>query len=141
MSYYLPIPKEVFQNKERFTCWAASLESWMSVTPNSPASWFIKTQDDAINEWNTFCDDNSGLDAKWGFALMAAAVGMNAEVFKNASNLTASFIYWKLKTYGHLYVFFTGGQTGLGNGLAHASVIYGISSSSDNGASVGVMDP
>lgn len=138
--YYEP-PREVFQDPEKFTCWAAALESWISVTPNCPASWFIKTQQDAIDNWKDFTGSKSGLNVKEGFPWLAAACGMEYKVFKSAKDLTGDFLYSKLKTRRYLYFFFAGGQTGLGNGLAHASVVYEISKPWSKDSSISVMDP
>jgi hypothetical protein len=141
-SFYRPVPNEVFQDPTTHTCWAAALESWMSVTPQSPASWYIKTQEDAINEMKSFCDGNLGLSIKqFGFPLMAAAVGMGFEVFLRARELSGNFLYAKLKAKGYLYIFVAGGHTGLGNTLAHAGVIYGIANPWGKNCTVGVMDP
>jgi hypothetical protein len=115
--YYEP-PREVFQDPKKFTCWAATLESWMSVTPESPASWFIKTQDDAIRTWQDFTGNKGGLNVKSGFQWMAAACGMEFEVFADAKKITGEFLHAKLKERRYLYFFFAGGQTNLGNGLA-----------------------
>lgn len=134
-------PKLVEQDKSKFTCWAAALESWMSVTPKSPAQWFLKTQADAINEWKSFCDDKGGLDVQWGFRLMAAGVGMDYKVFPQASQLSGGFLSGKLQIKGHLYLFFGGGQSGLGNTLGHAVVLYKVSDSWSSKCTVGVMDP
>jgi hypothetical protein len=49
-------PRVVTQANEKI-CWAAALESWMSVTPQSPASWFLKTQRDALRQWQTFTEN------------------------------------------------------------------------------------
>jgi hypothetical protein len=135
------LPKLVEQDESKFTCWAASLEAWMSVTPRSPAQWFIKTQEDAISAWKSFCNDKSGLNVKEGFPLMAAGVGMDFKVFPRASQLSGAFLSGKLKIKGHIYLFFGGGQTGLGNTLAHAVVLYKVSNSWSSNCTVGVMDP
>lgn len=139
--FYRYPPKEIAQDKTKFTCWAAALASWMSVTPSCPMSWLIKTQEDAIEEWKDFTDDKSGLSVKKGFQWMASACSMNAELFKPARRLTGDFIYSKLRSKGYLYIFFAGGQMTSGNGLAHASVIYGISNPWSSDCVVGVIDP
>ncbi len=136
------LPKKVQQYKDgRFTCWAAALESWMSVTPQSPASWFLKTQDDAINEWKSFSGSNAGLDVKWGFRLLAAAVGMNYKIFKPAGKISGSFLYNKLKTKGYIYVLYAGGTTNTNGQFGHCVVIYGISDVWSNECQVRFMDP
>jgi hypothetical protein len=138
--YYKP-PREVFQDPKKFTCWAAALESWMSVTPESPMNWLIKTQDDAIRNWADFTGDNGGLNVQSGFKWMAAACGMEYSVFPDAKELTGNFLHAKLKARRYLYFFFAGGETNLGNGLAHASVIYEISKPWSKDCSISVMDP
>ncbi|MDQ6785461.1 MAG: hypothetical protein M3033_01390 [Acidobacteriota bacterium] len=136
------LPKQVQQYKDgRFTCWAAALESWMSVTPQSPASWFIKTQDDAIAEWKSFSGSNSGLDVQWGFRLMAAAVGMEYGVFKPAKKISGGFLYDKLKTRGHIYVLYAGGMTNTSGQFGHCVVVYGISNLWSDSCKVSFMDP
>jgi hypothetical protein len=138
--FYHPMPREVLQDTDRFTCWAAALESWMSVTPESPLSWAIRTQDDAIREYEYFCDDAGGAGVLKGFRWFAAALGMRFESFKPAAGLSAAYVYEKLETKGYLYVFAVG-QKALGNGQAHASVIYGISDDETEDCTVAVMDP
>jgi hypothetical protein len=141
-SFYRPIPREVFQDTTKFTCWAAALESWISVTPDSPASWYISSQEDAIRECADLSDSKKGLSVKdiLGFQWLAAACGMRFDVFKPAKKLMGGFLYSKLKSRSHLYIFFAGGDTNLGNGLAHASVIYGVDKPWGNDCTLGVMD-
>jgi hypothetical protein len=127
-------PKVVVQ-KNNQCCWAGALEAWMSVTPTSPASWFIKTQDDALKHYKPFLmSEEGGLDVTgrkfkkdandpgWvgGVEFMAAGVGMGLKVFKKASAITGAFLYEKLKGKGHLYFMFGQGTIG------HAAVIYKI---------------
>lgn len=136
-------PKKVLQYKSdgKFTCWAAALESWMSVTPQSPASWFITTQDDAIREWKSFSDDHSSLEVKWGFRLMAAAVGMEYGVCKPAKKLTGGHIYEKLKLRGHVFLFYAGGMTMTSGQLGHCVVVYSIKNPWGSDCTVSYMDP
>jgi hypothetical protein len=136
----LQIPKAVLQDTNQFTCWAAALESWLSVTPGCPLAWAIKSQTDAIREYEYFCDDETGARVLKGFRWFAAALGMRFESFKPAAGLSARYVYEKLETKGYLYVFAVGQQT-LGNGRAHASVIYGISNYETERCTVAVMDP
>lgn len=136
------LPRKVLQYKKgKFTCWAAALESWMSVTPQSPASWMISTQDDAINQWSMFMADNGGLEVKWGFRFMAAAVGMEYKVCKPAKKISGSLIYEKLKYRGHIYLFFAGGMTMASGQIGHCVVIYGVSDPWSGKAKVSYMDP
>lgn len=139
-SLYHPVPREVLQDTDQFTCWAAALESWMSVTPESPLGWAIKTQDDAIREYEYFCDSRDGQSIVKSFKWFAEALGMNFEIFRPGRELSAAYIYEKLKSKGYLYVFIVG-QPKIGNGLAHASVIYGIAGTGSGECTVGVMDP
>jgi hypothetical protein len=133
---YLVKPKEVLQDPERHTCWAAALVSWLSVTPQSPASKFITSQEQALECFADHVDENGGLDNKKGFYSMTQLAGMNAEVFLKAETLKPDFLYSKLSNKGHLYIFF------LNNNLAHASVIYGLSESSgSDDYTLGIMDP
>ena len=155
MNFYLPAPPEVLQDQSQFTCWAASLESWLSVTPQSPASYLIQTQDDAVAMFsNAFTTNKNGLEIKLGFSMLAATAGMQFKVFFKASQLTGDFLYTMLRNRGYLYLFFAGrgpdlpGGTGtscgvaVGNGLAHAVVIYGISNPwNPSKCTLGVMDP
>jgi hypothetical protein len=138
--YYEP-PKEVFQDPKMFTCWAAALESWIGVTPNSPASWRITTQADAISQYSMFTDSKGGLEVKEGFKWLAAGCGMEFKVFKKAKDLTGAFLDEKLRRRRYLYFLFAGGDTGMGNNLGHACVIYEISKPWSQDCSISVMDP
>jgi|GEM_PF-2145440 len=141
ISVFRPHPKLVKQDKKKHTCWAAALESWMSVTPQSPAHWYIKTQEDAIDEWEMFCNKKGGLDVIWGVQFVAAGTGMDLKVFPDASKLTGRFLADKLKTKGHLYFFFAGGQTDIGNGIGHCVVIYRVANFFSDACTLSIMDP
>lgn len=136
------LPRKVQQYKEdgKVTCWAAALESWMSVTPQSPASWFMKTQDDALSSWKSFTVDG-GLEVKWGFRLMAAGVGMEYQVCKPAKKITGALIYSKLKQKSHIYLLFAGGMTMTSGQIGHCVVIYGVENPWSNDCKVSYMDP
>jgi hypothetical protein len=143
----LQLPKKVVQYKiktmeqTKLTCWAAALESWMSVTPNSPGSWYLTTQDSAIDNFYMFMESNGGLEIQWGFRFMAAAVGMEIGVFKPSSKLSGSFIYSKLKSRGHIYLFYAGGVSNTSGEIGHCVVIYGINNPWDKNCTVSIMDP
>ena len=139
-SYARNIPPVVTQDKSRHTCWAAAVTSWVAATPKSPATWWLKSQDDAIEQYSMFCNNKGGLDVKQGLLWLAAGVGMDLAVYKKAQQLDGSFLYWKLVTKGHLFLVFAGGSTGLGNSLGHAVVVYKVSSG-PKGYVLGVMDP
>jgi hypothetical protein len=128
-------PKLAEQDQDKFTCWAAALESWMDVTPQSPLRWAIKTQDDAISQYKMFCGTKDGLEMPWGFQIMAAGVGMDFKVFLDPRHLTGAFLYWKLKTKGHLYFFVARW------GVAHAGVIYQIANPWRKSCTISFMDP
>src|SRR5687768_7690051 len=97
---YLDKPKEVLQDPEKHTCWAAALVSWLSVTPQSPAS-FITSQEQALECFSDHVDDKGGLDSKKGFYSMTQLAGMNAEVFLKAETLKPDFLYSKLSSNKH----------------------------------------
>ena len=140
-SLFHQIPREVLQDTNQFTCWAAALEAWLSVTPGCPLAWAIKNKEDAIREYEYFCESASGENILKGFRWFAAAFGMNFDSFKPAQKLSARYVYEKLAAKGCLYVFAVG-QPALGNGRAHALVIYGISDyETDECCTVAVMDP
>lgn len=133
-SIYRVIPKEVLQDTEQHTCWAAALVSWLSVTPQSPASYITKPEQ-ALACFADHVDGKGGLDNKLGFYSMTRHAGMDARVFLKAADLSADFLYSKLMDKGYLYMFFLAGD------VAHASVIYGISDSSGKDCTLGIMDP
>lgn len=136
------LPRKVQQYKEgRFTCWAAALESWMSVTPQSPASWRISTQDDAIDDYYMFMESNGALEIQWGFRFMAAGVGMEFKVCKPATKLSGALIYEKLKNRGHIYLFYAGGMTMASGQIGHCVVIYAVTDPWSGKPLVSYMDP
>ena len=139
MTFYEP-PPTIYQDPTQYTCWAAALESWISVTPNCPISWAVQTQEQAIDHWDMFTDSKNGL-SKEGFKWMAAACGMNYKPYKKAKDMTGTYLDGKLKKRRYLYLFFAGGATGLGNGLAHAVVVYEISKPWSKNCTISVMDP
>jgi hypothetical protein len=114
--------------------------AWVQVTPKSPASWWLRSQEDAIEQYRPFCDSKGGLSVSPGVEWLAAGVGMDLKVYKKASGLDGGYLHWRLATRGHLFLMFAGGATGLGNSLGHAVVVYKISSTS-GGYSLGMMDP
>jgi hypothetical protein len=119
-------PRVVVQ-RSRFACWAAALEAWIAVTPKSPASWFLKTQDDALATYKVFLAGerkaltvSAGKGGVGGLEMMAAGVGMGLKVFKKASLITGAFLYQKLLAKGHVYLMYADGTVG------HTVVIYKI---------------
>ena len=120
-------PPKVVMQKSHFACWAAALEAWMGVTPKSPASWFLKTQEDALATYKPFLKNEQGAisvsgedGSVGGVQMMAAGVGMDLAVFKKAALITGAFLYQKLVAKGHVYLMFADGTIG------HTVVIYKI---------------
>jgi len=141
-STYSVIPDEVLQDTTRRTCWAATCESWLSRIPQHPANTIGGlTQSDLIAMYSKYTDPQDGLDIKRGFPEFAVDMQMTIDAFLDAKQITGAYLYAKLKKYKYLYMFFAGGQTGLGNGMAHASVIYGIGNAFNQNCTLGVMDP
>ncbi|NQT40043.1 MAG: hypothetical protein HQ581_21300, partial [Planctomycetes bacterium] len=139
-SFSRTVPDLVEQDRTRHTCWAAAVTSWVKATPKSPARWWLNSQEDAISQYEMFCNSKGGLSVSPGMQWLAAGVGMGLKVYKKASGLDGSYLYWRLATRGHLFLLLAGGSTGLGNTLGHAVVVYKITSGS-GGYSLGVMDP
>lgn len=141
-NFTLQLPKAVQQYKEeKLTCWAAALESWLDVTPQSPASWYVKTQDDALNAWGPFTDTTGGLDVSFGLKLMFAGVGIERVNFKGKNKITGAFLYSKLKKRGHIYLCYAGGINTASGQVGHCVVVYGIKNPWSNNCSVSYMDP
>lgn len=142
-SFSRELPKKVLQYKEpgKLTCWAAALDSWMSVTKQSPASWFATSQDKIIEAYEAFTDASGALNIEWGFEMMAAGVGMKYGVFKPAKKLSGAFLHSKLRYRSHIYLFYAGGVTMASGQVGHAVVIYGIEKPWSKDCTVSVMDP
>jgi hypothetical protein len=142
-SFSRELPKKVQQYKEagKITCWAAALESWMSVTPQSPGSWFLTSQDKIIESYDMFTDASGGLEIQWGFRFMAAGAGIEFGVFKPSTKLSGAFLYSKLRYKGHIYLFYAGGMSMASGQIGHAVVIYGIKNPWSKDCSVSYMDP
>ena len=143
LSFSREHPPLIEQDKNLFTCWAATITSWVKAVSKSPAKWFLNTQQDAIDNWADKKSAKKGLNIKeiTGLQLMAAGVGMDLKIFKPANKLTGAFAYEKLKLKGHLWLFYAGGNTGLSNELGHAVVIYKVSNPFGKDCTVGAMDP
>jgi hypothetical protein len=115
----------------------------MGVTPTSPASWFLKTQDDALATYKPFFKNELGAisvsgenGSIGGVQMMAAGVGMDLAVFKKAALITGAFLYQKLVGKGHIYLMFADGTVG------HTVVIYKIVNPfNSNKCVVSLMDP
>jgi hypothetical protein len=138
-------PKLVTQTG--LTCWAASLESWLSVKQHSPVAWHTggeKSIVEDIKTWNVLYQglgkgvlvDQAGSLTKAGAIWVLENAGMAGKGFPNPKLLTGQFIYSKLKEKGHLYVIRTWPD------WSHAEVIYGIENwESSKTCKVAVMDP
>ena len=124
--FYLRRPVLVRQ-REAMSCWAAALESWLSVCcPGSQYSeaWAIR----AFSRWQAGDSriEWEGLKAAAGlFRMRSEEVGVGA--------LTPDYLEEKLRSGGHLYITYipTPGPV-----AAHTVVVYGIGN-----AAVDVMDP
>ncbi len=144
-SFMLAPPKLVKQTG--LTCWAASLESWLSMKNQSPVAWHTGTETDIvkdIKEWNVLYQgmgkgvliDSAGSLTKDGAIWVLENAGMAGKGFPNPKLLTGQFIYNKLKEKGHLYVIRTWVE------WSHAEVIYGIEDwENPKKCQVAVMDP
>jgi hypothetical protein len=140
-SFYRMVPKEELQDPTKFHCWAASLISWLSVTPQSPLSYLITTQEDAIKSYGAFISEsNNGGMTKIMLEFLTAGANMDVLVFEPGSNLSPAFLHEKLKNKSHIYfVYSNSRQHLLGHG--HVIVIYGISNPHGSNCTLGIMDP
>jgi len=112
-SYYLAKPKDVHQ-KTNWTCWAAALESWSYVVPQSA----YYAQADVLDMFSYLTDNNGGLPPL-RFPSVAQFFAMKYEVVRG-SDFGYSFIETTLCWFGHMYVAYN--RT---DGSSHAVVVYG----------------
>ena len=144
-TYQLSKPKQVIQTG--LTCWAAALESWLSVKSHSPVAWRSGGEKDIVADLRTWNElavgtkqaamlDAAGSLTKAGAIWVLENAGMQGKGFPNPRLLSGSYLYQKLKEKGHLYVIRTWPQ------WSHAEVIYGISDwDKPLKCLVSVMDP
>jgi hypothetical protein len=137
------LPKEVLQPHDSYKCWAAALESWLDVTPNSSGTAYVKTMQDAIALFAPKSGPLGGLDIKTEFEFMAEMIDMDYASFPRHKMhlLTGGFLYSKLKHKGHLYIVVSGGTVTSSVELAHAGVIWAMANWGGSKPVLAVMDP
>lgn len=135
----LPDPPYVIQSNT-FWCWAAAMESWLSVTPErDPVS-----QTKLRERFKDFTDpDNGGLTPE-GWGAVASAFNMEGQSFTanglpgsfSPAAISPKFIYATLKKKGFIVIVYNLAP----GGPAHTNVIYGIQST-PAATFLNVMDP
>ena len=139
----LPPPKTVAQG-DGYKCWAAALESWLSVTPGR-LRW---TQDQLLEKRGHFTDP----ERKNLYPSAFNGDAINADIFKGmlqdpildlkmlckevsvTERVEGGDIYWLLRDQGYIYIVYTVAKDG---DVRHANVIYEV----DSEGYVNVMDP
>jgi hypothetical protein len=144
-----PPPKKVAQDTTKFTCWAASLESWIGVAkPGTPTAMMAKTQDDLIATYKDFEGAKNALMAGKAIKQVLFDFQMMLDLYFPSGNngkaqkksVAGATVLQRLMMKGYLWSFYIGGP-GLGTFLGHSEVIYGITNSSGPDAELQVMDP
>jgi hypothetical protein len=135
-------PKEVFQPKDSYKCWAAALVSWLYAEPKTGGASWVKSVDDAIKLFAPHSGALGGLDIPREFDFMAQMVGMDYLVFPKhkMSLITGTLIHSKLRK-GHVYIVVSGGTVTSSVTLAHAAVIWAMAHWDSANPSLAVMDP
>jgi hypothetical protein len=136
-----PPPKVVAQDKTKFHCWAASLESWIDARkPPTPQASMTKTQAELISSYKDFTGAKDGLMIGKAMVQLMFDFQMMLDLHKPATKaITAQSILNRLMMKSYLWLFYLGGA-GLGTFLGHAEVIYGIDGFGAD-AKLRVMDP
>ena len=136
-----PPPKVVAQDKKKFHCWAASLESWIDARkPATPQAAMSKTQAELISSYKEFTGAKDGLMVGKAMIQIMFDFQMMLDLHKPATKaITATPILNRLMMKSYLWLFYLGGQ-GLGTFLGHAEVIYGVVSQGSD-VNLRVMDP
>jgi hypothetical protein len=121
----------VVAQKSTWTCWAAALESWAFMTPNSGSVM----QQDLIDEFAT--DERGGLDPERGWPRIASALQIQYRLVESDQDLAFLWrlVFSKLKS-GHVIIVYK-----LPGGAAHANVVYGVEPAGNGDFVFSVMDP
>ncbi len=128
MGYYRRLPPVVRQHRA-WSCWAAALDSWTSVTRGRTR----QNQDDLISAYAT--GDDGSLDPTTGFPPIASDLGLDYRVVRGSS-LTSSYVEEHLRNYGHLVIAYN-----RPDGSSHAVVIYGVGRPTGQDLMISMMDP
>ncbi|MBV9835160.1 MAG: hypothetical protein JO055_12180 [Alphaproteobacteria bacterium] len=135
-----PPPKVVAQDKTKFHCWAASLESWIDARkPATPQASMTKTQAELISSYKDFLGAKDGLMVSKAMMQLMFDFQMMLDLYKPETKaITGQAIVNRLMMKSYLWLFYLGGS--LGNFLGHAEVIYGVDGFGAD-ANLRVMDP
>ena len=146
VSFFRPFPKKVQQYKDEehgYTCWAACLVSWLSVTPQSPGNWLAETQDDAIKNFGgqPFTDQNGILKGSSGLKWAFAATNMDFYVIQPGTALSGLFLYNLLRYKSHIYFYYHSQNPQTQTTTGHTIVIYGIKNPASDNCKISYMEP
>ncbi len=127
--YRLEEPPVVTQANS-YWCWAASLESWLTVKRERTS------QEALIKAYKAWEDPNNGGLTTEGWFKVTKDYKIEANRYSPGTQLTMGFLHAQLKAYGLLFMVYNLAP----GGPAHTVVIYGVRKRS-SGEFVWVMDP
>jgi len=138
-NHALPPPPYV-QQGNTFWCWAAAMESWLTVT----AGRDMLSQDELRTMFRSFTDPGNGGLTPAGWRAVATRFNMEARMFTNSgapgsaapTQIAPKFIYDTLRQKGFIVIVYNLAP----GGPAHTNVIYGIQSMAFD-TNLLVMDP
>lgn len=132
--FTLPPPPIVKQNVElqnkHFSCWAASLESWLTVSPQTQY-----TQDQLMEMFKPWEDPSNGGLTSNGWSEVSKKFSLEG-TWGTGPELTAGFLQEKLRNKGFVLIVYNL----VPQGPSHVSVVFGVRVRS-SGKFVRVMDP
>lgn len=129
--YFTLPPAPIVSQSNTYWCWAASLESWLTVSPRTQHN-----QQELMLMFTPWEDPHNGGLTPMGWGVVSTRFNLEARDFVPGSRLTAEFLHARLRRNGFLLIVFNLAP----GGPAHTNVIYGIRVRS-SGSFVRVMDP
>lgn len=129
--YFTLPPAPIVAQSNTYWCWAAALESWLTVSPRTQ-----HTQQELMVMFARWEDPANGGLTPIGWGEVSKRFNLRATDFVPGSRLTAEFLHARLRNNGFLLIVFNLAP----GGPAHTNVVYGVRVRS-SGSFVKAMDP